>query len=145
MVIRDRGADIIRSKIRSIREVETDPAGNTSTVSLAVFPIVGTTEIKVGKFGARRISIANTHDTLDTYLTVSIHRQGLDSDESEATTTKIYIVYKMHLPIGTSVVFDREDLQVEETPLTGDETPVEYGVKLDVASGSPKVDVIVKS
>ena len=136
--IRDSDADdIVRSKIPTIREVED--SGIITGAGVVYNQLSGTGELVVdATTKVKIIQIANTHLTLDTYVTLSI-RRNIDPPE-------IYIIKRMLLPIGTAVVFEGTDIVVEVDALTvAVADQVNYIFQLYTASGTPTVDIIMRS
>ena len=136
--IRDSDADdIVRSKIPTIREVED--SGIITGAGVVYNQLSGTGELAVdATTKVKIIQIANTHLTLDTYVTLSI-RRNIDPPE-------IYIIKRMLLPIGTAVVFEGTDIVVEVDALTvAVADQVNYIFQLYTASGTPTVDIIMRS
>ena len=136
--IRDSDADdIVRSKIPTIREVED--SGIITGAGVVYNQLSGTGELVVdATTKVKIIQIANTHLTLDTYVTLSI-RRNIDTPE-------IYIIKRMLLPVGTAVVFEGTDIVVEVDALTvAVADQVNYIFQLYTASGTPTVDIIMRS
>ena len=136
--IRDSDADdIVRSKIPTIREVED--SGIITGAGVVYNQLSGTGELVVdATTKVKIIQIATTHLTLDTYVTLSI-RRNIDPPE-------IYIIKRMLLPIGTAVVFEGTDIVVEVDALTvAVADQVNYIFQLYTASGTPTVDIIMRS
>ena len=129
--------DIVRSKIPTIREVED--SGIITGAGVVYNQLSGTGELAVdATTKVKIIQIANTHLTLDTYVTLSI-RRNIDPPE-------IYIIKRMLLPIGTAVVFEGTDIVVEVDALTvAVADQVNYIFQLYTASGTPTVDIIMRS
>ena len=134
--IRDSDADdAIRRKIPTIRETS-----DSSIITGAVLykQISGTTAIVLdASTKVKFIQITNTHLTLDTYVSLSIRRY--------IAPEEIFIVKRLLLPIGTAIVFEGAELVVEDTENLADSDQINYAIQLYTASGTPTVDIIVRS
>tara|TARA_Y100001938_G_C8066836_1_gene420701 strand:+ start:1351 stop:1821 length:471 start_codon:yes stop_codon:yes gene_type:complete len=124
-----RNADsIIRSRVSTIREASIDPTVRQSSAILFDTSISKVTWYYITP-GAivNSMLIANTHTSIDAIVTLKI-RYG--------TTDKSIILNEVVIPVGTSLLLEREELLMDETG--------NYGVYLNAASGTPTINITTR-
>jgi hypothetical protein len=127
----DRDAEgIRRGKIPSIRDVQSNV--NLQETAATRYLQVGASPISFGKYwsGApSSITFVNTSATCAPTLDLSITRV--------TTPTTVYLLKNVTVPVGSTLVLNKEDIAVEEG-VTG------YTIQLTHATIPPTMDVRIK-
>ena len=121
--------DIRRSKVKSIRELGSGVKDTSN--ALQYHQISGETIATLSKYwtgSPKQMIITNTHATLTTGVSLTIFRT--------VSPTDIILLNKVSIPVGVTLVLDKDFLQIEDTAI--------YKIQLNVDSGTPTVDVIIK-
>ena len=126
-----------RAKTTSIREQIQNPILSQTSGKTTYTAISGTSLTTISKrYVAKSMLICNT-GTVDTQVTLYLNRPGGSPDHTA-------ILFKTWLPIGTSIVLNSSELAFDDTEEANADVMNYYSIKLDVAAGTPTIDITTR-
>ena len=127
-----RDADsIIRSKIPTIRERDTDARFKGATSSVLYYEINTASSLSLGKRWPdqmRSITITNTSDTVDALVSISIYTDKLSGDGT--------VLNKVKIRTATALILTEEDVTIGSGEF--------FKITTSAASGTPTVLIAVR-